>query len=143
MIFMKIHPKFILLLFLLIFTLSACQPDKIACPEIPGTPRYITTPPIPASTPSEFTDSAPTPINLDGKIVEVDRVVEGSLCNDSWSGTVYVTCNVQVFEWEEQPTFLKDCDLNIAPDTIVYVAYHNNTAYYNGCSCHTGEILNP
>jgi hypothetical protein len=22
------------------------------------------------------------------------------------------------------------------PDTVVYVAYHNDAAYYKGCSCH-------
>ena len=73
----------------------------------------------------------------------MDRVVEGPLCNDVWSGTVYVTCNIQVFEWEEEPLFFKDCDLDIESGTIVYVASHNNTAYYNGCSCHTGEITEP
>jgi hypothetical protein len=26
---------------------------------------------------------------------------------------------------------------------VVYVAYHNNTAYYNGCSCHTGATPEP
>lgn len=73
----------------------------------------------------------------------VDQVVEGPLCNGSWSGTVYVTCNVLVYPWNEQPTFLKDCDLSIASDAVVYVAYHNDTAYYKGCSCHTGEIVEP
>ena len=43
-----------------------------------------------------------------------------------WRGTVYVACNVQVYPWEELPTFLKDCDLEIEPDTVVYVAYHND-----------------
>ncbi len=56
---------------------------------------------------------------------------------------VYVTCNVQVYPWVEEPTFLKNCNLKIEPGTVVYVAYHNNTAYYNGCSCHTGEISGP
>jgi len=82
-------------------------------------------------------------MEIGGRTIPIDKVVEGSLCNGAWVGTVYVTCNVQVFAWEEQPTFLKDCDLSIAPDTVVYVAYHNNTAYYNGCACHTGEITPP
>lgn len=73
----------------------------------------------------------------------MDKVIEGPLCNDTWNGTVYVTCNVQVYAWEEHPTFLKNCDLKIEPGTVVYVAYHNDTAYYNGCSCHTGEIAEP
>ena len=73
----------------------------------------------------------------------VDKVVEGALCNDTWKGTVYVTCDVQVYPWVEQPTFLKDCQLEIDPQAVVYVAYHNNTAYYEGCSCHTGETPEP
>jgi len=73
----------------------------------------------------------------------VDRVVEGPLCNDAWSGTVYVTCNIQVFEWKDQPTFLRGCNLAIAPGTVIYVAYHNDAPYYNGCACHTGQELNP
>jgi len=26
---------------------------------------------------------------------------------------------------------------------VAYAAYHNGTPYYNGCSCHTGEIAEP
>ncbi len=80
---------------------------------------------------------------IGGKEIQVDKVVSGPLCNDTWRGTVYVTCDVQVYAWEETPTFLKDCNLQVEPDTVVYVADHNDTAYYNGCSCHTGEITEP
>jgi hypothetical protein len=73
-------------------------------------------------------------------MMTVDRVVSGPLCNDRWQGTVYVGCEVQVLEWSETPLFLKDCDLTIEPGTVVYVADHNDAAYYNGCSCHTGEL---
>jgi hypothetical protein len=69
--------------------------------------------------------------------------VSGPLCNDRWEGTVYVTCDVQVAPWdeeEENPLFFKDCDLEIEPGTIVYVADHNDAPYYKGCSCHTGEV---
>ncbi len=52
---------------------------------------------------------------------------------------MYVTCNVQVYPWEEQPTFLKDCNLTIEPDTVVYVAAHGDEPYYKGCSCHIGS----
>ena len=55
--------------------------------------------------------SAPVLMEIGGKSILVDKVIEGPLCNDTWSGTVYVTCNVQVYPWEEQPTFLKNCDL--------------------------------
>jgi hypothetical protein len=70
----------------------------------------------------------------------VDQVISGALCNGDWSGTVYVACDVQVLAWEDQPTFLKDCDLSIEPGTVVYVAYHNDAPYYNGCSCHTDVL---
>jgi hypothetical protein len=80
---------------------------------------------------------------IGGKPVKVNRIVEGPICNDTWSGIVYVSCNVQVMKWEENPLFLKDCNLRIEPNTVVYVAYHNDTPYYNGCSCHTGEQSPP
>lgn len=70
----------------------------------------------------------------------MDRIVQGPLCSDTWSGVVYVACDLQIIEWEEDPTFLKDCDLNIEPGTVVYVASHNNEPYYKGCSCHTGDV---
>jgi hypothetical protein len=124
--------------------LSACASTPYICPTpIPGTPRFIETPPGSLPTPVHANDSAQTQIGIGRQTILVDRVVEGPLCNDSWSGTVYVTCNVQVYEWLEQPTFLKDCNLIIEPSTVVYVAYHNNAAYYNGCSCHTGETSEP
>jgi hypothetical protein len=90
-------------------------------------------------------ESSPTPlvVEIAGRTISFDQVVSGPLCNGAWSGTVYVTCDVQVLPWEELPTFLRDCDLAIAPGTVVYVAYHNDTPYYNGCSCHTGEIAEP
>jgi hypothetical protein len=82
-------------------------------------------------------------MKIGDRTVLVDKVVEGPLCNDTWHGTVYVACNVQVYPWETAPAFLKDCKLSIAPGTIVYAAYHHDAAYYNGCSCHTGEIAGP
>jgi hypothetical protein len=123
--------------------LSACGTQTPACPETIGTPHYLTT--SPESLPTVTSGIFPTPLTMEigGKEITVDKLIEGPLCNDTWSGTVYVTCNVQVYPWEEQPTFLKNCDLSIAPGTVVYVAYHNDTAYYQGCSCHTGEIAEP
>ena len=101
---------------------------------------FLTVPPSELPTP---TPSVPTQVDLNGRTVLVDKVVTGALCNDTWSGTIYVACDVQVYRWEEDPLFLKDCNLTIEPNTVVYVADHNNTAYYNGCSCHTGEIAEP
>jgi hypothetical protein len=123
--------------------LSACQKQESACPLPTGTPFHLMVPPQELPTPTQETTSSPIPIKIGGKTINVDKVVEGPLCNDTWSGIVYVTCNVQVYQWEEQPTFLKGCNLSIAPGTVVYVAYHNDSAYYNGCSCHTGEIAGP
>jgi hypothetical protein len=90
------------------------------------------------STPASDKPSSPLEVKISGRNTLVDQVVSGQLCNDSWKGTIYVTCDVQVLEWEDDPLFLKDCDLSIEPGTIVYVAYHNDAPYYNGCSCHTG-----
>jgi hypothetical protein len=85
-------------------------------------------------------ESKPAEVSISGKPMTVDKVVTGPLCSDHWEGTIYVGCDVQVLKWEETPLFLKDCDLSIEPGTVVYVAYHNDSAYYNGCSCHTGEL---
>lgn len=126
-----------------LFLLVSCGEDEPACPIPEGTKAYL-------SLPSELITS-PTPdpvialksVEIDGKVILVDKVVSGPLCNDTWHGTVFVSCDVQVLPWDEDPTFLKDCDLKIEPDTVVYVAYHNNTAYYKGCSCHTDEFYLP
>jgi hypothetical protein len=138
-----LRTQFFVGLCLFLLLLSACGNAPSICPPVTGTPQYLEISPeaIPTSTPGP----SPTPFIMDiNKVtISIDRVIEGPLCNDTWSGTVYVTCNVQVYAWQEKPTFLKNCDLNIEPGTVVYVAYHNNTAYYNGCSCHTGETAGP
>jgi hypothetical protein len=140
----KLRRSLVLAMTLALMLLPACQTaDAPACPTVAGTLPYLTIPPEVLPTPVSAPASTPVSMEIGGKIIPVDKVVEGPLCNDTWSGTVYVTCNVQVYPWEEQPTFLKNCNLAIAPGTVVYVAYHNDTAYYNGCSCHTGEIAGP
>lgn len=133
---------FMPLFFGLIF-LSACGKQTPACPSGTGTPQYLTVPPEMLPSPTPGPTETPQEMIIGGGSITVDKVVEGPLCNDTWSGTIYVTCNVQVYPWEESPTFLKNCNLSIAPGTVVYVAYHNDAAYYNGCSCHTGEIAEP
>jgi len=82
---------------------------------------------------------------MGGRKTLVDKVVSGPLCNDTWPARVYVTCNAKVAEWveAEAPEFLKGCDLRIEPGTVVYVAAHYDTPYFEGCSCHTGEIGSP
>jgi hypothetical protein len=126
----------VLLLGLALPLLSGCGGSSPACP-----PKVS---PAPNATESQAEPSlAPTRVEIAGRTVTVDQVVHGPLCDGAWSGTVYVTCDVQVLPWEEVPTFLEDCDLEIAPDTVVYVAYHGDAPYYNGCSCHTGELAAP
>lgn len=137
---------YLLYAFILIgLLLSACARRNTICPEDEGTPRpslqladLIDLPP-PTSASSE-----PTRVEIRGKGMEVDKLVDYPLCNDDWSGTVYVSCDVQVAEAEldanSNPLFLKGCNLNIAPDTVVYVAAHNDAPYYKGCSCHTGTL---
>jgi len=128
------------LLALSALTLAGCQPSQPFCPPPAGTPERLTAP-APAAAPE--TASAPVSVEIGGQAVAVDQIISGPLCDGDWRGTVYVTCDVRVLSWEGQPTFLEDCDLSIAPDTVVYVAYHNDAPYYNGCSCHTGEISQP
>lgn len=141
---MKYHMKhtvFSLLIFLTLLGIAGCGEPAPICPTGNGTPAYLVLPPeaLPTPTPG----ITPVAVEIGGRSVQVDKIVEGPLCNDTWSGVVYVTCNVQVVPWQDSPTFLKNCNLKIAEDAVVYVAYHNYTAYYKGCSCHTGEIADP
>jgi hypothetical protein len=128
-------------LWLMLLFLSACREATPVCLPPDSTPVYITMPPslLPTPTPSE----GKFQVLINRQEIAMDKLVEGALCNDHWSGSVYVSCDVQVYAWQEQPDFLKDCQLEIEPNTVVYVAYHNNTAYYNGCSCHTGATPQP
>lgn len=132
--------------FILLFSaimITACQRQNNVCPPIVGTPQPR--PPladlIALSPPEPQTETIS--VEIGRKMIAVNRLVEGPLCNDSWSGAVYVGCDVIVGESkmdeEKNPLFLKGCNLNIESGTIVYVAAHNDAAYYKGCSCHTGE----
>jgi hypothetical protein len=134
--------KHILAVIFIILCLSACQTNNTVCPPVTGTPESLSLPPdqLPTPTPGP---GGTMEVVINGRSMTVDKVVEGPLCNDTWSGVVYVGCNVQVFDWVDQPLFLKDCNLMIEPGTVVYVAYHNNSAYYNGCSCHISGTAEP
>jgi hypothetical protein len=136
--FSHILPILVALIFL-----AACGTQSQVCPTGTTTPEYLSVPPETLSTPTPNPDGSPIKMKIGGKTISVDKVVEGPLCNDTWGGTVYVSCNIQIYSWTEYPNFLKDCQLSIAPETVVYVAHHNDAAYYNGCSCHTGEIAEP
>lgn len=121
--------------------LCGCQPQTSICQSVDGTIKYLSSPPADINS-IETPDATAiqTRIEIGGKLTQVDRIIEGPLCNDHWSGVVYVSCDIQVVHWEDTPLFLKDCDLSIESDAVVYVAHHNNAAYYNGCSCHSGEL---
>lgn len=134
----------LLLLGLALPLLSGCGGSSPACPPRTGTPQSLSLP-APTADPIHASGGSTTPVQMEigGKAIPVDQVVQGPLCNGRWQGTVYVACDVQVLPWSEHPKFLKDCDLSIDPGAVVYVAYHNDAPYYNGCSCHTGELSQP
>jgi len=138
-------------LYILIFiglSLSACSRTRTVCLPVDKTSQPALQLPVLIGQPS------PVPglpglveVEIQGRLVKVDKVVDYPLCNDNWSGVVYVSCDARVAEGEldenANPLFLKGCDLEIAPNTVVYVAAHNDAAYYKGCSCHTGETPLP
>lgn len=133
-------------LILLSLLLTACSRTNTVCPPEEGTPQSA----LQLVTVIEMTpppSSEPTQAEIRGKLMEVDKLVDYPLCNDDWSGAVYVSCDAQVAEAEldaeANPLFLQGCNLNIEPNTVVYVAAHNDAAYYKGCSCHTGEAPLP
>ena len=130
-----------LIIIALLFLTAGCKEATPVCQPVTQTLEYLTVPPEKLPTPTPVSGIRSLVIGRSER--QVDKVVEGPLCNDHWSGTVYVSCDVQVYPWTEDPLFLKDCQLDIEPQTVVYVAYHNNTAYYNGCSCHTGLTPEP
>jgi len=123
------------LLILLVLLLSGCA-SKNPCPE--GSVTYLeSADEFPPDTSSSLPPTK-TDIEIRGKTITVDRVIEAPLCNDTWEGTVYVACDLTVQKWDIKPFFLSNgCNLEIKPGTVVYVAAHNNVAYYKGCTtCH-------
>ena len=96
------------------------------------------TPSLTATLPSENQEDArsPVPIEIGNRTVTVDEVIHGFLCDDSWRGVIYVDADVEVHPWTDEATFLRQCDLEIAQGTVVYVAEHPGEVFYKGCSCH-------
>lgn len=117
------------------FLLAACS-SQSACPE--GSVTYLEDASLFPAKSSSGQSFSKVEMEIRNKTITFDRVVTGPVCNDTWEGTVYVDCEVQLLKWEEKPDFLSNgCNLEIKPDTVVYVAAHNNAAYYKGCiSCH-------
>jgi hypothetical protein len=136
-----------LLIILSLFFLGACERQNNVCPPEGGTPPPALLLAELREQPAPSPSSGPLQVKIQGKIMEVNKVVDYPLCNDDWSGIVYVNCEAQVAEAEldadANPLFLKGCNLNIEPNTVVYVAAHNDAPYYKGCSCHTGEAPQP
>jgi hypothetical protein len=133
-----------ILLLLLATLISSCGRQKTVCPPPVSTPSPKPELAVLINLPSpQDASTQPVAVEIGGRRMTVDKLVDYPLCNDNWSGTVYVSCDAQVAQAEkdaeDNPLFLKGCSLNIAPNTVVYVAAHNDAAYYKGCSCHTGE----
>lgn len=133
---------------MMVLFLSACERSNSVCTPEVGTPKpTLQLADILEMTPVPDSATIPLTVEIKGKLMEVDKVVDYPLCNDDWSGIVYVSCDARVAEAtldaEENPLFFEGCNLNIEPNTIVYVAAHNDVAYYKGCSCHTGENPTP
>jgi hypothetical protein len=123
---------------------AACQRQSTVCPE--GSITYVSELATPVGSPAEpRPEVTPTPalVEIKGKVIAVDRVIRGPLCNAEWTGTVYVACDIEILEWLESPGFLEACPFEVKPGSTVYVAAHNDTAYYKGCSCHTGGLSAP
>jgi hypothetical protein len=116
----------------LVFAISGCK--AAICPE--DSVKYVESVnlmPLNTNEPQSQKES----IQIGNKEIEFDRVIHGPICNDTWKGTVYVACDVQVVKWLDTPKFLDGCNLTIEPDTVVYVALHNDAPYYKGCTeCH-------
>lgn len=128
----------VLLIASVMFLLSACQAEACPADSIEYVPDVSH---LPAAAPPSDGEAGQKGelVQIGKKMIEVDRVIHGPVCNDTWSGTVYVACDIQIVEWEESgaPNFLDGCELTVEPGTVVYVAAHNNAAYHKGCaSCH-------
>jgi len=129
---------------LVIFVLSACERNETVCPLDEGPPQAtLSLEELTSLSPPAAASSEPVEVLIRDKQMKVDKLVDYPLCNDNWSGTVYVSCDARVaeaeFDADANPLFLRGCNLNIAPNTVVYVAAHNDAPYYKGCSCHTGS----
>lgn len=110
--------RIVLCLFFVLLFLSSCQPvnaDDSAGQSEP---------------PAGFA------VEIEGDTVYVDRIVSGWMCDDTWSGTVYVDETVQVQNWKDKPDFFRNCSLIIEPGTVVFVAAHPGIRFSKGCSCH-------
>ena len=126
---------FFLILVPFIMLAAACLPTPPAELLFTRTPQPSQTP---AADPMPDADPSPTPsmVEIGGRTLSVDLVVNGLLCDDMWHGTIYVAPDIQVNPWVDEPSFLRECNLVVAPGTIVHVAAHPGEVFYRGCTCH-------
>ncbi len=86
-------------LFLASLALSACERKATVCPE--GSVTYISDmesfPKLPATGNPEQA-SGPVTVEVRGKKMKFDRLVEGPVCNIKLSGKVYVGCDIHIQE---------------------------------------------
>ncbi len=125
----------------LLLILSACHRNQRICPE--GSLTYLPDPNLFPALPAAGAPgqaSLPVVVEIRGKMIEVDQVIQGPVCNNHLIGKVYIGCDIEIAEWEEAPRFFRDCDFSVEPGSVVYVAAHNDTAFVKGCACHTGEL---
>jgi len=121
---------------------TACDRQKTVCTK--ESIGYIDdmalfpAPPNPADIRQE---GKPVLVEINGKMKPVDRIVSGPICNEVWTGTIYVDCNIHIAVWKEAPRFFEECNFTVEPGARVIVAHHNNEPFYRGCSCHTGEDI--
>jgi len=122
------------------FTISACDRQKTVCEDTDITyTENLEEFPTRGNDFSHNNGTVPLLVDINGKMTPVDRIVTGPVCNELWSGKVYIGCNIQIAAWDEAPRFFEACDFNVDPGAIIIVASHNNETFYRGCSCHTGE----
>ncbi|MGD8815414.1 MAG: hypothetical protein PVI78_13155 [Anaerolineales bacterium] len=124
-----------LMLILHLLLLAACLPTPPPELLITNTPHSSST--YPSENQEDVTPSSTTmPIEIGNRTVDVNEVIHGFLCDDSWRGVIYVEADVEVHPWSDEATFLRQCNLEIAQGTVVYVADHPGEVFYKGCSCH-------
>ena len=119
-----------ILVFGMVFLLSACGAE--CPPERISYENDLSFFPPPGAT-REF---KPTTMEIKGKQIQVDRVITGPVCNESWEGVVYVTCDIQIPVWERDPFFFQTCEFEVEEGAVIYVEGHRDKKYNNGCSCH-------
>ena len=96
-----ISKLFMSIFILLTFILFGCERNSTVCPQDEGSPQpALQLADLLAAQPPITNSAAPIQVEIQGKVIEVDKVVDYPLCNDNWSGTVYVSCEAQVAEAE-------------------------------------------